>query len=118
LSWEFCQDIPVDIRAKTPSSTETTLAGVFGWEFVVPEDSKMSDMELLTAAAELASDSTFRDKRRAFHDWRRRVIQEGITDKAALEEMNTSVNEYSDNVRKSGLRTTSFNCFTIASRHH
>jgi hypothetical protein len=110
----FAEDVSIRVNPKKPTSTDSCLAGVFGWEFVVPEDPKLSDIELLRVAAELASDSSFRDKRRAFHDWRRRVIKEGITQKAALEEMSTLVQEYNDVVRKARVRTTILNGFTVA----
>ncbi len=110
----FAKDVTVRVNRKKLTSADTRLAGLFGWEFVVPEEPKMSDLELLGVAAKLASDASFREKRRAFHDWRRRVIKEGITENTALEEMKTLVDEYKDVVRKSGLRTRILNGFTIA----
>lgn len=109
----FADDVTVRMNAKTPKSVDS-LAGVFGWEFTVPDDARMSDIELLRVAAQLASDSSFKNKRRAFHDWRRRVTKEGITEKAAFEEMSTLVHEYNDLIRKSHVRTTILNCFTVA----
>lgn len=39
---------------------------------------------------------------------------EGVTEKAAVEEMRTLVQEYNDVVRKSGFRTRILNGFTVA----
>ena len=87
---------------------------VSDWEFVVPEDSKMGDLELLKKAAELAVDGEFREKRRKFHDWRRKALTEGINDRAALEDMSTLVAEYSKAIKIADIKTKVAYAFAVA----
>ena len=110
----FAEDVSVRMGGKSAAKKESHLAGVFGWEFLVPEEPKMSDLDLLRVTAELASDPSFKEKRQAFHDWRRKVANQGITDRAALEEMTRLIHEYNDLVRNSQIRTKTLNGFTVA----
>lgn len=110
----FTRDVDVQISDGKLTPEATRLAGVFGWEFVVPEDARMGDLELLEKAAELARDPEFSEKRRNFHDWRRKALAEGITDRVALEEMRTLVDEYGNAIQRSGIKTKVLNAFAVA----
>jgi hypothetical protein len=63
---------------------ESQLAGVFGWEFFVPEDPNRSDLDLLAEAATLAHRKSFREARTDFHVWRRELVEHGVDAKTAL----------------------------------
>jgi hypothetical protein len=75
------------------------------WEFLVPEDSDLTDAELLKRAATLSRQSEFRDSRQQFHEWRRKLIAKRVTVHAALAEMNRCLAIYNDIVDKTRLRS-------------
>lgn len=58
------------------------------WDFLVPEDSTLSDNELLLRAVALSSKSEFRDARRRFHEWRRQLAANGASLTQAQAEMS------------------------------
>jgi hypothetical protein len=58
------------------------------WDFLVPEDSTLSDNELLLKAVALSSRSDFRDARRRFHEWRSKLAANGVSVAQARAEMN------------------------------
>lgn len=62
------------------------VTAVLGREFLMPEDPGMSDEELLAEAADLARKPDFRNKRSAYHEWRRDFLtREGTTDRESVE---------------------------------
>jgi hypothetical protein len=58
------------------------------WDFLVPEDSTLSDTDLLLKAVALSSKDEFRDARRRFHEWRRKLAANGASVAQARAEMN------------------------------
>jgi hypothetical protein len=68
--------------------------GVFGWEFLVPEDDSASDEKILERAVKLASKPGFRDARREFHIWRRRMIAGKVEPAVAEKDLIRVVREY------------------------
>jgi hypothetical protein len=58
------------------------------WDFLVPEDSTLSDIDLLLRAVALSSKDEFRDARRRFHEWRRKLAANGVSVAQARAEMN------------------------------
>ena len=109
----FARDVTVEVGQLTARAEEGTLAGVFGWQFVVPEDRGLDDLALLGEAAQLASDADFRKKRRDFHEWRRKVIVEGVTDMTAVEAMEALVRDYGEAVRNAGIKTKTLYGFAV-----
>jgi hypothetical protein len=100
-------------RSATPPNVEKgPSAAVFGWKFHVPDDPKLSDLELLREVAALSVDVDFRRKRQAFHDWRRNL--KGVPDKHALEAFRTYLAEYTEQTRRLRIRTTVKYGFAIA----
>lgn len=69
------------------------VSAVLGREFLVPEDPKVPELELLREAVALAKDPHFQRKRVAYHEWQQKFFNEnGMTDfpsvKLAVEQMN------------------------------
>jgi hypothetical protein len=58
------------------------------WDFLVPEDSTLSDTDLLLRAVALSGKDEFRDARRRFHEWRRKLAASGASVALARAEMN------------------------------
>jgi hypothetical protein len=100
----FREEAPVDL---TPSrvAPEKDPAFLFRWDFVVPEDSDLSDDELLKRAIKLSRNDEFRDSRRQFHDWRRRLIAKRVTIETARSEMDRCLAVYTDVISKANIRT-------------
>src|SRR5207249_4350453 len=70
----FKRENDVGVAAPGPAP-QNNLLNLFGWQFLVPKDSKRSDDEILKQAVELANTEEARQHRQAFHRWRRDVIQ-------------------------------------------
>jgi hypothetical protein len=84
---KFREEVPID-ETQAPNRLAADTALLVSWEFLVPEDSDLTDTELLKRAAALSRKSEFRDSRRQFHEWRRKLIGKGVSVEAALSEMN------------------------------
>jgi len=74
-----------------------SLMTVLGFELFVPGDPDRNDFDLLSEAAEVASDPAYRTKRTALYLWQQRFIAQGKTDavsiKTALKEMRGLVTD-------------------------
>jgi hypothetical protein len=99
----FAREVPVRHPARKVDE-ERQYVGLFGWDFVVPEDDRSSDEKLLEKAAKLASRSDFKEKRADFHEWRRRVIAGGFDHKSALAELEKRLKRYQAAARTKQLR--------------
>jgi hypothetical protein len=88
-----------EVRAKPLAHGRTVapgeqLLGVFGWEFFVPEDAKLSDEKLLEKAVKLAARPSFRDNRAEFHRWRRRMVDGRVDPDSAVAELEKRLVRY------------------------
>lgn len=62
------------------------LSVAIGRDFLVPQDSRLDDYDLLRKAVDIAKDPEYREKRKAFNDWRRDFLNsEGEIDVSSLE---------------------------------
>lgn len=75
------------------------------WPFFVPDDSDLSDKELLRRAVELAHADQIVDWRAAVQRWRRDAISEGQPDANAQQEMEAMIAEYAEAARKLKIKT-------------
>ncbi|MGH8502693.1 MAG: hypothetical protein ACREVE_09520 [Gammaproteobacteria bacterium] len=73
------------------------LMAVLSHELLIPDEPEANDYELLDIAAEVAADSSYRDKRAALNRWHSRFLADGKTDtpsvEMALEEMKSLVDD-------------------------
>jgi hypothetical protein len=99
----FSKETPIDVeQSPNPAGQDTAL--LFGWDFLVPEDSDLSGATLLERAVRLSSRSEFRESRRSFHNWRRKLIAKNISAETAREEMNRCLSVYNQIVAKNCAR--------------
>jgi hypothetical protein len=75
------------------------------WDFLVPEDSSLPDEDLLIKAVALNSKEEFRDSRRQFHEWRRKLAEKGVSVDQARSEMSRCLAVYNGIVAKERRRT-------------
>lgn len=75
----------------------SVLMAVLGHELLVPDEPEANDYELLDIAADVAADSSYREKRAALNRWHSRFLVDGKTDtpsvEMALEEMKFLVDD-------------------------
>jgi hypothetical protein len=108
----FHEELPMDLRfqEKAPAhetlSTSDSTAFLFRWEFLVPEGSHLTDTKLLDRAVRLSRKSEFRDSRRQFHEWPRRLIAKQVSIETARLGMDRCLRVYNDVVDKK--RKTNF----------
>jgi hypothetical protein len=91
---------------------------VLGQEFLVPDDPKASDTELLTLAVSLSSEPEFRRKRRAFWRWQREFVgREVLTSQAsvhaAVEEMSELIADEQKAIRRENLKCAVRSAFLL-----
>jgi len=84
------------------------------WEFLVPEESDLTDGELLKRAVALSRKSEFRDSRRQFHEWRRKLSARRVSVDAALSEMNRCLVIYNEIVDKTRRRSRALAALQVA----
>lgn len=73
---------------------------VFGWDFFVPRDPDKTDLQMLGAAAELASRPSFRAARQAFYGWLRLMYDRDFDPEQTRSAMLRMLAEYRDEVRR------------------
>jgi hypothetical protein len=76
------------------------LAIILSHKFLVPDDPGRSPEQLLKQAVELSMRDDFIEHRIRLHSWEEGIIQGGITDKKAVEELEQYVNKYNEVVAK------------------
>jgi hypothetical protein len=108
----FSKEIPIDVTHPATSTEENT-ALLFGWDFLVPEDSALDDATLLDRAIKLSRQSEFRDSRRRFHDWRRRLIVKRVSVETARSEMNRCLSTYNQIVAKNYARARTLTALQV-----
>lgn len=111
---KFHQEVPVDER-QPPVSTDQDAAFLFGWDFIVPDDSNLTDTQLLDIAVKLSGKSEFRDSRRQFHDWRRKLIAKKVSTEVARAEMDRCLKVYNDVVAKNQRSTRTLTALQVMS---
>jgi len=83
------------------------LATVLGWEFLTPEDDRLSDEELLKETVEFVTgDDDFRRCRRDFLDWQQKFLKEGITDQESIERAVKEMRELLEAAKTAASRLT------------
>jgi hypothetical protein len=98
----------------------SAVTAVLGREFLVPDDPKMSDEELLEESLNFSCEISFKRKRAQFWRWQREFLgYEVITDERAItlaiEEMQELLEEEKTSLRKERMRTVSRYAFLIGS---
>ena len=74
------------------------LAAVLGWEFVIPDDPRLSDDNLLKeTVAFVTGDKDFRDTRCELWNWRQKYLKNGVT---VRESIAAAVSETRDLLEK------------------
>jgi hypothetical protein len=81
------------------------LLGVLGWEVFVPDDPAVDDDTLLAAAVSLAHDPKFRQKRAAFHEWRREAGGGAWATRNFRSELERRLDDYQSLTQKIRVRT-------------
>ena len=110
----FSRDHRVELSA-TQQTPQERLLQLFGWEFLVPSDSRLSDENLLKQALELADLDETKEHRKQFHLWRREVLLTGKPANQAIREMSEAIDDYRAAVRKSKVKHGTEYAFAIAS---
>jgi hypothetical protein len=109
----FSRDARRDGTAQPVANGEQSLLAIFGWEIFVPDDARRNDNDLLRHAVKVATRDDLREKRLAFHEWRRKVEARGISDEDALADFERRMNRYRDATRKLVRRRRTVNAFTV-----
>ena len=95
------------------NADEGSELAIFGWDLLVPEDSRRSDDDLLRRAVKLATRDDLRDKRLAFHEWRRKLQARGVSDDDALADSERRLDAYREVTRRLGGKKRAVNVFTV-----
>lgn len=91
---ELRDDLQLRDANRGPVLPFGTTVAVLGQEFLIPDDDKATDRELLEIALGFSSEPEFQRKRRAFWRWKREFVgREVITDQASV---TAAVEEMSD----------------------
>jgi hypothetical protein len=110
---KFSKEMPVDVtHPAAPAEPDT--AFLVSWDFLVPEDSDLTDGQLLDRAAKLSRQSEFRESRRSFHEWRRKLIARKVTMAAARDEMARCLAIYNCIVASAHSRTRTRTALQVA----
>jgi hypothetical protein len=101
---------------KLPASA---LSAVLGWEFIVPDDDRMSNEELLReTVAFVTGDEKFRLHRANFWNWQRTYLKNGVTDResidAAVSDMHQLLEEQKSAASKMPMKNTVRYGFRVA----
>ena len=80
------------------------LAAVLGWEFVIPDDPRLSDDNLLKeTVAFVTGDKDFRDTRSELWNWQQKYLNNGVTETTGVtdrESIAAAVSEMRDLLEK------------------
>lgn len=81
------------------------LAAVLGWEFLTPEDGRLSDEKLLKETVDFVTgDDEFRRCRRDFLDWQQGFLKDGTTDRESIKRAVKDMRELLKAAKKSARR--------------
>ncbi|KAF5433497.1 hypothetical protein C5S39_01560, partial [Candidatus Methanophagaceae archaeon] len=92
----FKHDFTLDVK----QTRREKLALLLAHEFIQPKRSGRSDLRLLEETIELSNTSEFADIRRKFNEWQEDIIEQGITDEKAIEEMAEYISKYKAIMKK------------------
>jgi hypothetical protein len=96
---DFQRDLPLKFgRSRSNQKLDSNL--LVRWNFLVPNDSGLPDAKLLSKAIKLSRKSEFRESRREFHSWRRKLLKKGVSVEKATTEMEYCLKVYTDIMRK------------------
>jgi hypothetical protein len=110
---KFQEEVPLEeSQPSNPLGADAAL--LVKWEFLVPEDSDLTDGELLKRAAALSRKSEFRDSRRQFHEWRRKLSARHVSVEVAVAEMNRCLTIYNEIIDKTRLRSRALSALQVA----
>jgi len=90
---ELSQEVGLQPSAYPEELPGGMLCAVLTREFLVPNNPKRSDLDLLREAVDLAGDSDFRRKRESFWRWQREFLRGTVTD---MESITKAVDEMRD----------------------
>jgi hypothetical protein len=110
---KFQKEVGIE-EPQQSSSVAADTALLVKWEFLVPEDSDLTDSELLKRAVTLSRKSEFRDSRRQFHEWRRKLSARRVSVDAAVAEMNRCLVIYNEIVDKTRRRSRALDALQVA----
>jgi hypothetical protein len=87
---------------------------LFWWEFMVSNNSKRKDEDLLKEALELANLDDTKQHRQIFHRWRGEMASKRKAPNELLSEMEETINRYRAAVRKSRIVTGTKYAFAVS----
>jgi hypothetical protein len=90
----------------------TRLAAVMRHHFLSPATSD-PDQEMLKRAVDLVMKDSFRRKRSSFYEWQEEIIEENISDKKAIEELEQRLSTYNTAIKKAFRDTVAKYAFTV-----
>jgi len=99
-AYPSCAEYHEDLAREGTNERRERLAIVLTHRFLIPEDPGKSDDEMLKTAVELAGRDDFKEKRAKFHQWQEDIIENGIPDAKAVEEMEDYVKRFEDVAKK------------------
>lgn len=83
------------------------LPAVLEWEFLTPEDNRLSDEQLLAeTVAFVAGDADFRRHRSAFRDWQQKFLKDGATDRESINRAVADMREMLEAAQTAASRLT------------
>ncbi len=97
---QYLSDAQTERPAPSAPAPDNDATLFVTWDFLVPEDSSLSDADLLLKAIALNSKDEFRDSRRQFHEWRRKMAQNGKSVAEARAEMTRCLRVFNEVVAK------------------
>ena len=103
---DFCHDVGArSTDSADPVSPDSLVApdqllGGFVWPFLVPDRPGWSDQDLLRKAVEFANRDETIAYRRAFHQWRRGVVDGLLTPKEAVDQLRHEIDDYRSALRR------------------
>lgn len=123
-TYRSLEDLTADLKVRSVAPEGGllggTVAAIVGREFLVPDDPRWTEDDLLKEAVALSSDSAYRHKRASFWRWHREFLNDkGITDQAsivsAVEEMKALLDDEQAVVRKSRIQLATKFAFLVGS---
>jgi hypothetical protein len=96
---DLMQRTPIQ-RAPPKRVDAQSLMAVLGFELFVPNDSDSNDFDLLSEAAAVAADATYRRKRTALYLWQQQFIRNGLTDELSVKTAVNRMGELVEDLNK------------------
>lgn len=96
-------DYKEDANKATKEKRKEQLAMVISQKFLVPDDPKKSDAELLDQAIKLSRRDDFRKKRALLHQYQEEIIEQEIPPDKAIMEMEEFLKQYNKIIKKAKL---------------